>query len=50
MVTIGIIAAGFVLLCIVTAIVERAPAIYGWLWDVQTAYYKFKHRRKRRVW
>lgn len=32
----------------VTAVLENAGAIAMWLWDMQTAYYKRKLRRKRR--
>lgn len=50
MITIGIIAVMFTLLCGVTELVENAAAIGHWLWDAQTAYYKFKHFRKRRYY
>lgn len=52
MITIGIITAGFVLLCGVGILADELPGMWrrfcGWLWDVQTAYYKFKLHRKRR--
>ena len=45
----GIICAVFVLLCAATAIVENFGEICDWLFDVVTAYYKFKlHRRRRK--
>lgn len=52
MITIGIIAAGVVLLCAVTALVENATVIghwlYWWIFDIGTAYYKYKALRQRR--
>ena len=50
MVTLGIIAVMFTLLCVVTAVVENASAIGDWLFDVGTAYYKFKMQRRRKKW
>lgn len=50
MITIGIIAVMFTLLFAVTAVVENASAIGDWLFDVGTAYYKFKMQRRRKKW
>ena len=53
MITIGIIAAVFVLLFLVGILADELPGMWrrfcDWLWDVQTAYYKFRLHRKRRV-
>ena len=49
-ITIGIVAAAFVLLFAVTAVAENASAIGDWLFDVGTAYYKFKMQRRRKKW
>ena len=43
---IGIMAAAFVLMFAITAIIENRSAIYEWLFDVQSAYYKWKQRKK----
>lgn len=44
----GIICGALVLLCAATAIIENAEAIAMWLWDVQTAYWKFRAHRERK--
>lgn len=52
MITIGIIAAVFVLLCGVGILVDELPGIghwlYEWIFDIGTAYYKYKALRQRR--
>ena len=45
---IGIMAVAFVLMFALTAIIENREAIAEWLFDVQSAYYKWKMRRARK--
>ena len=52
LIIIGILSVIFLGMCLVVEIVENWDAICDWLFDVQTAYYKFKARRrhKRGIW
>lgn len=46
--TLGIIACAFVVMVVITVIIENLDRIEEWLFDVSTAYYKFKQRRKKK--
>lgn len=46
LIILGIVSAIVVALFAATALVENTDRICEWLFDVQTAYYKFKQHRK----
>lgn len=48
LVIVPILAVIFAAMCIVAGIVENASTIRAWLYDVGTAYCKWRHHRKRK--
>lgn len=48
MIIIGIVCAVFCIMCVATSIIEHLDDIGEWLFDLGTAYYKFKQRRSKK--
>ncbi len=46
LIIIGILSAFFLGLCLIAEIVESLDRLYTWLWNKQTAYYKWRARRR----
>lgn len=50
LIIIGILGVAFLAVIAVTEVIESEGRIGVWLWSVQTAYYKWKHFRRRGVY
>ena len=50
LIIIGILGGVFLVMIAIAEIIENAERIGKWLFDVQTAYYKYKHFKNRGVY
>lgn len=46
LIIIGILSVIFLSVCTITGIIENLDRLYAWLWNKQTAYYKWRARRR----